>query len=295
MSKKLQSEGYEVLSPSREELDLLNREQTFDILGKIKPDLVIDAAAKVGGIGVNNSDPLSFLSENLRIQTNLMDASVNFKIKKFVFLGSSCIYPRLAKQPIREEYLMTGQLESTNSAYAVAKIAGIEACNSARRQLNLNWFSMMPTNVYGPRDNFNLSNSHVIPGMIRKFMDAIENNLSTVELWGNGEPLREFIFVEDLCEAVLFAISVSHEHDILNVGTGYEISIKELAMLISKETGFNGEIKWNTEKPNGTPRKLLDSSRIRELGWSPKINLELGIRTTIEWFRENQQNGLVRK
>lgn len=292
--KKLKSANHVVFAPTRASLNLLDSAATLDYIKMNKPDAIIDAAAIVGGIGANISQPLKFISENLRIQSNLMDSSIEAGIKNFVFLGSSCIYPKFAQQPIKEDFLMTGPLEETNSAYAVAKIAGVEVCRSVRKQLKFNWFSVMPTNVYGPGDNFNLENSHVIPGLIRKFVDAAEQGYKTVELWGDGEPLREFIFVDDLSDAILLAMKSNLSFDLLNIGSGQEISIRNLAELIKNETGFKGEINWNKSIPNGTPKKLLDSTKIRSLGWAPSTQLLSGLRITIDWYKENSTIGKVR-
>jgi GDP-L-fucose synthase len=257
--------------------------------------LIIDAAAKVGGIGANNSYPVEFLSDNLAIQSNLMRAAHKAGVPNFVFLGSSCIYPRDCKQPIKEEYLMTGPLEATNSAYAVAKIAGIEMVNSYRKEYGTKWISLMPTNLYGPRDNFDLAASHVLPAFIRRFVEAVESRADKVTLWGSGAPLREFLHVDDLAQAVLLA-SESYDSSLhLNVGTGEDISIKELALKVASAAGFNGDIEWDSSKPDGTPRKVLDVSRIKALGWRPTITLDDGIASTIAWYKEANARGEVRK
>ena len=270
-------------------------DQTNQFLNDIKPSLVIDAAARVGGIGANNSHPVEFLEDNVRIQANLMHASHNANVKRFVFLGSSCIYPRDCKQPIKEEYLMTGPLEATNSAYAVAKIAGIELVNSYRKQYGHNWISLMPTNLYGPRDNFNLDNSHVLPALIRRFVEAVEAGAREVMVWGSGSPKREFLHVDDLAQAVLLT-SQSYDSALhLNIGTGEDLSILELATKIAQISGFKGEILWNKSKPDGTPRKVLDVSRIKQLGWSPRVTLEGGIASTISWYREATAKGESRR
>ena len=287
--------GYEVIGLNRSVVDLLDAEDTKRIIQKIKPNLVIDAAAKVGGIGANNTFPVEFLSDNLRIQSNLMGAAHAASVEKFVFLGSSCIYPRDCQQPIKEEYLMTGPLETTNSAYAIAKIAGIELINSYRKEYGAKWISLMPTNLYGPRDNFNLQASHVLPAFIRRFVEAVENRSSKVVLWGSGSPKREFLHVDDLAHAVLKASENYHSSTHLNIGTGGDLTIKDLAGKVATAAGFNGEIEWDTSKPDGTPQKVLDVSRIKALGWEPTITLEAGIASTIAWYKEASARGEVRK
>jgi GDP-L-fucose synthase len=287
--------GQEVFGINRGVVDLLNFDQTNQFLNDIKPSLVVDAAARVGGIGANNSHPVEFLEDNVRIQANLMHASHNANVKRFVFLGSSCIYPRDCKQPIKEEYLMTGPLEATNSAYAVAKIAGIELVNSYRKQYGHNWISLMPTNLYGPRDNFNLDNSHVLPALIRRFVEAVEAGAREVMVWGSGSPKREFLHVDDLAQAVLLT-SQSYDSALhLNIGTGEDLSILELATKIAQISGFKGEILWNKSKPDGTPRKVLDVSRIKQLGWSPRVTLDEGLASTISWYREATAKGESRR
>jgi GDP-L-fucose synthase len=280
------AEGHDVVSANRTTCDLLNLDATRRFLKSTKPNLVIDAAAKVGGIGANNSKPVEFLSDNLTIQSNLMQASFQADVEKFVFLGSSCIYPRDSSQPIKEEYLMTGPLESSNSAYAVAKIAGIEMVNSYRKEFGLNWISVMPTNLYGPGDNFNLETSHVLPALIRKFIEAEAAGATNVSIWGTGSPLREFMHVSDLAKAVIVAAEKYDSSLHLNIGTGQEISILDLAKKIADQGGFNGEIVWDRSKPDGTPRKVLDVTRISALGWEPTITLDLGIASTIDWYRQ---------
>jgi GDP-L-fucose synthase len=269
------------------ELDLTDRSKTFEFVNDLKPNVVICAAAIVGGIGANNSFPVDFLSKNIQIQTNLMDASHEANVERFVYLGSSCIYPRECNQPIKEEYLMTGKLEKTNSAYAVAKIAGIELIKSYRRQYNRNWISLMPTNIYGPRDNFDLESSHVLPAFINRFVTARRNDANSVTLWGSGNPKREFLHSRDLADAVLLATNKYDAEEHLNVGTGKDLSIKELAKLVAKQAGFAGEIEWDSSKPDGTPRKVLDIGRLQALGWTPKVSLDDGIADTIEWFESN--------
>ena len=287
--------GQEVIGLNRSVVDLLDAEATKRIIQKIKPRLVIDAAAKVGGIGANNSSPVGFLSDNLRIQSNLMEAAHNASVEKFVFLGSSCIYPRDCPQPIKEEYLMTGPLEGTNSAYAIAKIAGIELVNSYRKEYGAKWISLMPTNLYGPRDNFDIQASHVLPALIRRFVEAMENRSAKVVLWGSGTPKREFLHVNDLAQAVLKASENYDSSMHLNIGTGGDLTIKELAGKVAAAAGFAGEIEWDTSKPDGTPQKVLDVSKIKALGWEPTITLEAGIASTIAWYQEASARGEVRK
>ena len=278
--------GHEVFAISRREVDLSDSDSTLVAVADFKPDLIIDAAALVGGIVANNSKPVEFLIQNLKIQNNLMSAAHEAGVEKFVFLGSSCIYPRDCPQPVREEYLLTGKLEETNSAYAIAKIAGIELINSFRKEYGKSWISLMPTNLYGPRDNFAIEGSHVLPALIRKFVDAERDNSKIVELWGDGSPLREFLHVEDVARAVVLASTAYDDTLHLNIGSGDEISIKDLALIIAELSGFKGEVIWDMSRPNGTQRKVLDSSRIKSLGWTPKISLKYGIRSTIDWYRK---------
>ena len=285
--KLLKSRGENVVGVNSSIVNLLDRKRTFEFIQDIKPQLVIDSAAIVGGIGANNSFPVDFLSKNLQIQNNLMDASHEADVERFVFLGSSCIYPRDCAQPIKEEYLMTGPLERTNSAYAVAKIAGIELIKSYRKQFNRRWIALMPTNMYGPGDNFDLETSHVLPAFINRFVTAKRSGAKSVTLWGSGSPKREFLHTHDLAEAVFLASEKYDSEEHLNVGTGKDLSIKELAILVAKKAGFAGEIEWDASKPDGTPRKVLDITRLRALGWEPRISLEAGIVETIQWFESN--------
>lgn len=280
--------GEDVIGINRQRVDLLNRQSTFEFMQDLKPNAVIDSAAIVGGIGANNTYPVEFLSQNLQIQTNLMDAAHAANVDRFVFLGSSCIYPRECQQPMKEEFLMTGPLERTNSAYAVAKIAGIELINSYRRQFGRRWISLMPTNIYGPRDNFHLENAHVLPALINKFVTAKERDIEKVLLWGSGRAKREFLHAKDLASATLFALE-KYDGDLhLNIGTGVDVTIEELAKTIASEAGYKGKIEWDKSKPDGTPRKLLDVSRINKLGWKAEVALSEGIRDVIKWFRENR-------
>jgi GDP-L-fucose synthase len=285
--KALEDRGDSVIGINSKVVDLLDREATFEFIHDHKPQLVIDAAAIVGGIGANNQFRVEFLSKNLQIQSNLMDASHAANVERFVFLGSSCIYPRDCAKPIKEEYLMTGPLEVTNSAYAIAKIAGIELIKSYRKQYSRRWISLMPTNMYGPRDNFDLETSHVFPALINRYVTARRKGASEVTLWGTGAPKREFLHSTDLASAVLLAVEKYDSELHLNIGTGEDLSIKELSTKISQISGFKGGTKWDPSKPDGTPRKVLDVSRLRSLGWKPKVSLDEGIRETIQYFESN--------
>jgi GDP-L-fucose synthase len=273
---------------SSKDVDLLDRAATFKFLKEFKPSAVIDAAARVGGIGANNAQPVAFLTQNIQIQSNLMDAAHGAGVKNFVFLGSSCIYPKNSAQPIKEEYIMTGELESTNSAYAIAKIAGLELIKAYRKQFGHKWISVMPTNLYGPNDNFDLQNSHVFPALIRKFVDAKKTNASSVTLWGTGTPKREFLHVDDLAKAVLICLEKYDSDQHINIGSGEDLSIKDLATKVSKAAGFTGDVIWDSSKPDGTPRKVLDVTKIKNLGWKPSISLDEGIAQTIQWYQENK-------
>lgn len=293
--KHFEKKGLQTVGISRSVVDLFDKDSTIDFFSKLKPTVVIDAAARVGGIGANNLQPVEFLTDNLLIQGNLMEAAHKAAVTKFVFLGSSCIYPRDAEQPIKEEYLMSGPLEKTNSAYAIAKIAGIELINSYRKEFGHKWISLMPTNLYGQNDNFNLESSHVLPALIRKFVEATARGEQSVTLWGSGKPRREFLHVDDLAEAVEISLEKYDSEMHLNVGTGEDLTIKELALMISELTGFEGEVLWDSSKADGTPRKVLDVTRIQKLGWEPKISLRDGIQSTIEWYKKNSETELVRK
>jgi GDP-L-fucose synthase len=286
--QELKSQNKSAIGISSKDVDLLDRIKTFKFIESLKPTSIIDCAAKVGGIGGNNSYPVEFLSQNLQIQSNLMDAAHAAKVSKFVFLGSSCIYPRDCAQPIKEEYLLTGELEQTNSAYAVAKIAGIELIKSYRKEYGYKWISVMPTNMYGPHDNFDLENGHVLPVLIRKFVEAKRSGSGKVTLWGSGSPLREFLHVDDLAKAVVLCMDKYDDAKQINIGSGQEVSIKDLADKISKAAGFTGEIIWDLSKPDGTMRKVLDSSKIANLGWKPLISLDEGIASTVEWYLEHK-------
>lgn len=292
--RKCVEKNLDVVGVSSKNFDLLDRKSTFAYLKKMKPEIVIDAAAKAGGIGVQNRFPVKFLSENLQIQVNLMDACHEVGVQKFVFLGSSCIYPRDCRQPIKEEYLLSGKLETTNSAYAIAKIAGIELVNSYRKQFSNQWINLMPTNLYGPNDNFDIETGHVIPALISKFSKAKSEKVGEIRMWGSGAAMREFLYVDDLADAVLFCISKFNEFGHLNVGTGTEILVRDLVHLIKTKIGFSGEILWNDNNLDGTPRKLMDSSKLKDMGWTPKITLDEGLDKTIEWFSKNILNNKKR-
>ena len=287
--RAIEAQGKHVwVGRTRSELDLLDRKAVFAFLATEKPDAVVIAAAKVGGIHANNSFPVEFLSENLRIETNLMDGAHAAGIKKLLFLGSSCVYPKMAQQPIKEEYLLTGELEKTNEAYALAKISGLKLVQAYRKQYGHKWISAMPSNMYGPGDNFDLENSHVLPALIRKLHDAKMSGADSVTLWGTGTPRREFLHSDDLGRACVFLLD-NYDVDIaINVGVGEDISIQELAGLIQQVVGFQGSIDWDSSKPDGTPRKLLDVSRIKALGWEPIIKLKDGIESTYRWYLSTQ-------
>ena len=276
--RALESKGYKnLIGYSSKELDLRDQRAVYDMLERKKPDAIIDAAAKVGGILANSTQPYEYLLDNMLIQNNLIKAAHELDIKKFIFLGSSCIYPKMALQPLKEEYLLTGPLEEKNQWYAIAKISGVKLIEALREQYNRDYISLMPTNLYGPGDNYDLETSHVLPAMLRKFHEAKENHNMDLVLWGSGKPLREFLHVDDLANAVVFCLENLLKESLYNVGSGNEISIKELALLIKKIVGYNGEIRWDNSKPDGTPRKLLDSCKMNDLGWKAKIDLKKGI------------------
>ena len=289
--RTLTVKGYtNLIGSSSAELDLRNQQAVRDFISNEKPDIIIDAAARVGGILANNNYPYQFIMENMQIQNNLIDSALQAGIDKFIFLGSSCIYPRLAPQPLKEEYLLTSDLEPTNEWYAIAKITGVKACQAIRKQFGKDYVSLMPTNLYGTYDNFDLNTSHVLPAMMRKFHEAKENNNAPVTLWGSGTPLREFLFVDDMAEAVVFALENRLPDYLYNIGTGVDLTIKELAETIQKITGHQGEIIWDATKPDGTPRKLMDISKMHDLGWKHKVDLEEGIQKTYDWFVENVED-----
>jgi len=278
--RRLEKDGFKnIITRSSKELDLRNQQAVADFLASEKPEHVFLAAAKVGGIVANNTYRADFIYENIMIQSNVIHNSYLNKVKKIMFLGSSCIYPKLAPQPLKEEYLLTGILESTNEPYAIAKIAGIKMCDAYRAQYGCNFISVMPTNLYGPNDNYDLNNSHVLPALIRKFHTAKINNSPTVEIWGTGSPLREFLHADDLADACFYLMQNYNEPGLVNIGVGEDISIKDLALLIKKIVGYTGQLKFDTSKPDGTPRKLMDVSKLHSFGWKHKINLEEGIRS----------------
>tara|TARA_B100000427_G_scaffold87439_1_gene71910 strand:- start:7506 stop:8447 length:942 start_codon:yes stop_codon:yes gene_type:complete len=287
--RNLKSKHYEnIYWIRRENCDLTNKIQVDAYFEQSKPEYVFLAAAKVGGIGANNDYPAEFIYDNLMIQSNIIDAAYRNGVKKLVFLGSSCIYPKMAKQPISEDALMTGPLEPTNDAYATAKIAGIRMCRAYRQQYGFNAISLMPTNLYGPNDNFDHNTSHVLPAMISKFDGSLDKSEHwEVELWGDGTPKREFLHVDDLAEACVKCMQDYDEPEPINVGTGEDVTIKELAETIADVVGYKNNIKWNTDKPNGTPRKVLNVDKIKSLGWEPKITLREGIESTYTWYKEN--------
>lgn len=287
LALEAKAQGFESIGKSSKELDLTDRKVVFEEIQSNKPDALIIAAAKVGGIGANSAMPVDFLSINLQIQTNLLDAAHKANINKVLFLGSSCIYPKFTPQPITESALLTGELEPTNESYAIAKIAGLKLVEAYRRQFGHHWISAMPTNLFGPKDNFDLETAHVLPALIHRFHDAKVSNASRVEIWGDGSPLREFLYVGDLARACLVLLNRYDDSVAINIGSGQEISIEQLAKLISKVVDYSGEIVFNESRPNGTPRKLLDSSKIAQLGWSPQVKLEDGIVSTYDWFLEH--------
>ena len=288
--RNLKQSGYHnLVTAESNELDLRDQYSTNLFIAEHNPDVVIIAAARVGGILANNNYPWQFLYDNLMIETNLINAAHQNDVEDLVFLGSSCIYPKLASQPLKEEYLLTGPLEPTNEWYAIAKIAGIKLCQALNKQFSRNYISIMPTNLYGPRDNFDLKTSHVLPAMIRKFHEAKKNGDNIVMLWGTGNPMREFLYVEDLAESVRFILEYGGrlEYDLLNAGTGKDIAIRELAETVQKVVGYNGSIEWDSSKPDGTPRKLMDVTRLNNLGWNAMTELKEGIERTHQWFVEH--------
>lgn len=289
--RTLFAKGYSnLIGASSVDLDLRNQKAVKNFIAIENPKVIIDAAAKVGGILANNNFPYQFIMENMQIQNNLIDAALEFNVEKFIFLGSSCIYPKLAPQPLKEEYLLTDTLEPTNEWYAIAKITGVKACEAIRKQFGKDYVSLMPTNLYGTNDNFDLNTSHVLPAMIRKFHEAKMNNNAPVTLWGSGTPMREFLFVDDMAEAVVFALENKLPDYLYNVGTAEDLTIKELAETIQKITGHQGEIIWDASKPDGTPRKLMDVTKMHGLGWKHQVVLEVGIQKTYDWFLENINN-----
>ena len=284
----LEKKGYtNLLGKTSSELDLRNQKDVYDFVSVEMPDVIIDAAARVGGILANNTYPYEFLMDNMLIQNNLIRTAHDLNIKKFIFLGSSCVYPKYAPQPLKEEYLLTGPLENTNQWYAIAKISGIKLIDALRQQYGRDYVSIMPTNLYGPNDNYDLNSSHVLPALIRKFHDAKEKDNTDVKLWGTGKPKREFLFVNDLAKAVMFILENKTEYSLYNVGSEFEISIKNLADIIKKVIGFNGEIIWDSSKPDGTPRKIVDATKIKKMGWKNDTELVEGIKKTYSYFLSN--------
>ena len=287
--RQLLEDGFhQVIGHSRGELDLLDRRSVREFFAQTRPSVVIDAAAKVGGILANNEQPVEFLLQNLTIQNNLIEAAADFGARKLLFLGSSCIYPKMAPQPIAEDSLLTGPLEPTNDAYALAKIAGIKLCQSYARQYGKNFISAMPTNLYGPHDNYDLRNSHVLPALIRKVHEAKQAGLGSITVWGSGQPRREFLHTDDLAKACLFLLDHYNQPDLINIGCGEDVTIRELAETVCDVLGFQGTLEFDASKPDGTPRKLLDIQKIKSLGWTPKIPLREGIADAYRWFVENQ-------
>lgn len=289
--RSLEKKGYRnIIGRTHKELDLTNQAAVNEFFEKERPDVVVLAAAKVGGIHANNTYPAEFAYENLQIQCNVIKCCHDYKVKKLLFLGSTCIYPKMAEQPIIEDALLTGALEPTNEAYAIAKIAGLEMCKFFKRQYGDNFISCMPTNLYGPNDNYDLNGSHVMPAMIRKFHDAKVNGVKSVELWGSGTPLREFLYVDDMADACVFLLEKYDGESHVNIGTGKEISIKELAETVKNVVGYEGDIVWNTDMPDGTPRKLTNVDKLHNLGFCHKVELEEGIELSYKWFCENVEN-----
>ena len=287
--RSLQRQGYKnIIGKTHKELDLTNQNAVRNFFSEERPDVVILAAAKVGGIHANRTSPADFAYENMMIQCNVIKAAHDYHVKKLLFLGSTCIYPKMAPQPISEDSLLTGPLEVTNEAYAIAKIAGLEMCRHFKKQYGDDFISCMPTNLYGPHDNYDLENSHVMPAMIRKFHEAKMNLSPTVELWGTGTPLREFLYVDDMADACVFLLENYSGMQHVNVGTGQEVSIKQLAETVQRVVGYQGKIIWNAAMPDGTPRKLTDVSKIQKMGWKHKVDLEEGIKLAYDWFRENE-------
>jgi len=288
--RKLQAEGFtNLIGRSSSELDLRNRAAVFAFLEEVRPKYLVLAAAKVGGILANITYPVDLLSENLQVQTSVLDAALDVGVERVLFLGSSCIYPAHAPQPIKEEYLLTGHLEPTNDAYAIAKIAGIMQVQSVRRQYGLPWISAMPTNLYGPGDNFSLKGSHVLPAMIRRYDEAVRAGATTITNWGSGNPRREFLHVDDLADACMHLMEHYDGPSQVNVGSGFDVTIKELAGMIADATGFAGSVEWDASKPDGMARKLLDVTLLTESGWTPQIDLASGIAATVQWYRDNAE------
>jgi len=293
LARKALDLGHEVFGKPSSELDFTNRQLTFEELADTNPEILVIAAAKVGGIGANDKFPVDFLTTNLQIQTNLIDAAHAAGVDRVIFLGSSCIYPKFTPQPISEASLLTGLLEPTNEPYAIAKISGIKLIDAYRKQHGRNWISLMPTNLYGPNDNFDSETSHVLPGLLHRFHVAKIESREEIEIWGDGTPLREFLHVDDLSEAIFHLLEIDSSNSLFNIGSSEEIPILDLARVIARIVGFEGKIAFDLEKPNGTPRKLLDSSLIKETGWTAKISLEAGIKSVYAWYLDNQEKVLA--
>jgi len=288
--RNLQSKGYNnIVTRTHKELDLTEQQDVRNFFEEEKPEYVVLAAAKVGGINANNTTPADFIYINSQIQCNVIKCAHDYNVKKLLFLGSTCIYPKMAPQPIPEDALLTGPLEVTNEAYAVAKISGLEMCKFFKRQYGDDFISCMPTNLYGPNDNFDLQTSHVMPAMIRKFHDAKVSNAPTVELWGDGSPLREFLYVDDMADACVYLLENYSGEQHVNIGTGKEVTIKELAETVQRTVGYEGDIIWNSDMPNGTPRKLTDVSKLHSIGWTHKVELEEGVKLAYDWYRNNAE------
>lgn len=286
--RNLKAKGYtNIIGRTHQELELTDQAAVREFFEEERPDVVVLAAAKVGGINANNTSPADFAWDNMQVQCNVIKCCHDYKVKKLLFLGSTCIYPKMAAQPIVEDALLTGPLEQTNEAYAIAKISGMQMCKYFKRQYGDNFISCMPTNLYGPHDNYDLKGSHVLPAMIRKFHEAKMQNAKSVELWGTGSPLREFLYVDDMADACVFLLENYDGEQHVNIGTGKELTIRELAELVKKTVGFEGEIVWNSSMPDGTPRKLTDVTKLHELGWTHKVELEEGVKLAYEWFKEN--------
>jgi GDP-L-fucose synthase len=291
INRYLTTSGFtRIIGRTSKELDLRNRLDVFEFMAQIKPKYLVLSAAKVGGILANLTYPVDFISDNLQIQTNVLDAALKHNVERVLFLGSSCIYPKLAPQPIKEKYLLTGELESTNDAYAIAKIAGIIQTQAVRKQYGLPWISAMPTNLYGPNDNFSLEGSHLLPALIRRYDEAVENDLDSVTNWGTGRPRRELLHADDLADACLYLLENYDGSEHVNVGTGQDASILDIAQMVSATVGYKGQTNWDDSKPDGTQQKLLDVSKIKSLGWQSKINLADGISSTYDWYRRFKGN-----
>lgn len=289
--RNLQEKGYtNVIGKTHKELDLTNQAAVRNFFEEERPDVVVLAAAKVGGINANNTTPADFIYDNLQIQCNVIKCCHDYHVSKLLFLGSTCIYPKMAPQPIPEDALLTGVLESTNEAYAIAKIAGLEMCKFYKKQYGDDFISCMPTNLYGPYDNYDLNGSHVMPAMIRKFHEAKKNGAPAVELWGTGTPLREFLYVDDMADACVYLLENYSGEQHVNIGTGREVTIKRLAEIVQETVGYSGSITWNSEMPDGTPRKLTDVRKLHELGWRHRVELEEGVRLAYDWFKKNADN-----